>query len=29
MSMSLHLGEHVGKADIEFGATKVILEGME
>ena len=22
----LHLGEHVGKADIEFGTAKVILE---
>ena len=26
MSVSLHLGEHVGKADIEFGAAKVVLE---
>ena len=26
MSVSLHLGEHVKKGDIEFGTAKVILE---
>ena len=26
MSVSLHLGEHVEKGDIEFGTAKVILE---
>ena len=29
MSVSMYLGEHVGKADIEFGAAKIVLERIE